>query len=54
MKYVCETCGDTIHYPICLPFSQGTGYLCHPCFRYLSTAVTVKLQQQERREALVV
>lgn len=46
MKYECEACGNCVHYPISLPFSSESGYLCYPCFRYLSIATVVAVDYE--------
>lgn len=43
-SYECDVCHYPVHYPIPYPFSPGTGYLCHSCMRYLSTAVLLKMK----------
>lgn len=45
-RYICNVCHHGVHYPIPYPFIPGTGYLCHTCMRYLSTAAIINTSIQ--------
>jgi hypothetical protein len=40
--YTCDVCAARVHYPIPYPPTSGTGYLCHSCLRYLTTAIMLE------------